>query len=177
MPENIIKLGTDENGYTVYARVRVDLKRETPSPHETIDHFLAYTCTEVSVIHETYRPGRKPAPHDGPPYENRHEPESLGASRDPFRDVITPAPGWDLDELEILADLGDRWHLNAMKAGCRHQTVVWEEGRYGQRQPSLHLTEPCPVTGYRYGTAWLCEPLPPHILDYFLALAEGTDHE
>lgn len=50
------------------------------------------------------------------------------------------------------------WHLNDVKAACAHQTVVWEQGPYG-RQPSLELTEPCEESGYRYGSAWLVEPL------------------
>lgn len=51
------------------------------------------------------------------------------------------------------------WHLNGMRAGCAHQTVVWEDGPYGRR-PSLDDTPTCPQTGYRYGHAWLVEPLP-----------------
>jgi hypothetical protein len=57
----------------------------------------------------------------------------------------------------------DRWHLNTMRAGCAHQTVVWEDSRYGVR-PSLERTPVCPVSGYRYGSAWLVEVLPDTVL-------------
>lgn len=41
-----------------------------------------------------------------------------------------------------------RWHLNDMRAGCTHQGG-----------PSRVIGEPCPFTGYRYGHAWLVDPL------------------
>jgi len=63
------------------------------------------------------------------------------------------------DRARRIVELADRWHLNTMRAGCAHQAVVWEDSPYGRR-PSLELTEPCPVTGYRYGHAWLVE-IPP----------------
>lgn len=41
-----------------------------------------------------------------------------------------------------------RWHLNDMNAGCTHQGGA-----------SRVIGEPCPFTGYRYGSAWLVDPL------------------
>lgn len=66
--------------------------------------------------------------------------------------------GWDQARANRLVDLASSWHLNTMQAGCAHQTVVWEDGWYGRR-PSLELTEPCPHTGYRYGSKWLVKPV------------------
>lgn len=68
-----------------------------------------------------------------------------------------------------ILELADRWHLNTMKAGCAHQTVVWENSEYGRR-PSLELTKPCPETGYRYGSAWLVEVPPAEVIEELRAL-------
>jgi len=90
-----------------------------------------------------------------------------GATVEPLREVVergTVSPRLTSDGLARLADIGERWHLNDVKAGCAHQTVVYEDGEYGRR-PSLTLTEPCPMTGYRYGSSWLIEPLPDGLLD------------
>ena len=77
-----------------------------------------------------------------------------------------------------------RYHLNDMKAGCAHQYALkWDEVRidpaelpdswanrdekgiiatwvYKKDHPKGLLCEPCPVCGYKYGTAWLKEELP-----------------
>lgn len=55
------------------------------------------------------------------------------------------------------------WHLNDLQAGCAHQTVVYESSPYGPR-PSLQDTVPCPLTGYRYGSAWLVRPLTAEVI-------------
>jgi hypothetical protein len=90
--------------------------------------------------------------------------ETGGATRAHLRGRLDRlAPDITREDVTALADIGDRWHLNDLSAGCVHQEVVWEDGRYG-RQPSLTATEPCPETGYRYGSAWLVEPLPEDVI-------------
>lgn len=69
-----------------------------------------------------------------------------------------------LDQIRDMHDTWERWHLNDLQAGCAHQRVVWEDSEYGRR-PSLSDTLPCPESGYRYGSAWLTEPLPQDVLD------------
>lgn len=95
-----------------------------------------------------------------------------GNTRDPLREVTEPSRFWTLGTLAALATLGDRWHLNGMRAGCAHQDVVWEDTGLGRR-PSLDRTAPCPHTGYRYGSAWLVEPLPARVLGDLMGLLHG----
>jgi len=101
--------------------------------------------------------------------------------------------GWNKHKLIELLDIWDRWHLNGMRAGCEHQ----RENRWNERplnaydnfvgntmswnmlawvRPTEHseglLTKPCPVCGYKYGTAWLHENLPDTIINWFNALPE-----
>lgn len=83
-----------------------------------------------------------------------------------------------------LVALWHRWHLNDMQSGCIHQ-----ESRYqadARERPAWNneytgstgdtLSGPCAECGYRYGTAWLYEPLPDDILDQIEAAAKEPAH-
>ena len=99
----------------------------------------------------------------------------------------------DDDKLRRIVAVWQRWHLNGLRAGCEHQRAEgWEKRPIdptkptsfygicfeGQRSPSWNmltwvrreehpqglLMEPCPVCGYRYGSAWLHEELPKDVI-------------
>lgn len=53
-----------------------------------------------------------------------------------------------LEDDPALSRAWARWHLNGSRAGCRHQGG-----------PSREIGEVCPFDGYRYGSAWLIDPL------------------
>ncbi len=69
------------------------------------------------------------------------------------------APSWDADRVRRMLDTWDRWHLNHLRAGCEHQRAL------GWASYDEHPSEPCPVCGYKYGTAWLREDLPPDVAE------------
>lgn len=112
------------------------------------------------------------------------------------------ADGWDRDKLDYFVTVWKRWHLNDMKAGCEHQRAMgWENktidpskpldvyGKHfpGQAQgtwnmlawvtqkehPDGLLSRPCPVCGYKYGSAWLFEAVPSGIINYLNDLPES----
>lgn len=146
----IHRLGKTDDGYIV-VDIRLESKR-VPEPKQTIEHEpVVGDLLEFAVSGERYRKG-----------DRRGNPSSAGQMIDEIVDVTKPAAGWTLDEIAELRALWERWHLNLMRAGCAHQTVVWEDKPY--RRPSLTLTQPCPRTLYRYGTAWLAEPLPDDVV-------------
>lgn len=90
---------------------------------------------------------------------------SAGQGREELLRITECAPGFNVGKLHELYALWDRWHLNDMNAGCVHQppeSVVWENEPY--RRVDLKNTPPCPDTGYRYGSAWLIEPLPSDVI-------------
>jgi len=83
----------------------------------------------------------------------------------------------------ILFGVWKEWHLNDMQAGCEHQRAEkWEEKRlddslpwtqpnsamwtYKKDHPKGLLCEPCPVCGYKYGSAWLKKELPQDVVDF-----------
>ena len=48
----------------------------------------------------------------------------------------------------------ERWHLNDMRPECAHMDLP-EDRSYDARKGIT-----CPITGYKYGTAWLYEDVP-----------------
>lgn len=96
------------------------------------------------------------------------------------------------DGLADLLDAWDAWHLNDMRSGCAHQMADGWHLRpidptkpldsYGEHVPGVSaswnrlawvrpeehpdglLGKPCPTCGYRFGTAWLTEPVPVDVL-------------
>lgn len=66
-----------------------------------------------------------------------------------------------LEDAPALSRAWARWHLNGMRAGCRHQGG-----------PSREIGEVCPFDGYRYGSAWLIDPL---TLDGALDIVRAMD--
>lgn len=92
-----------------------------------------------------------------------------------------------------IASVWRRWHLNGMRAGCKHQRAEgWDKrpidpskptntyGHHfpGQAQPTWNmlawvtraehpeglLSYPCSTCGYEYGSAWLHEDLPEDVI-------------
>jgi len=127
-----------------------------------------------------------------------------GQNRDDLAAVLVPADGWTMEAIAGLRNVWERWHLNGMRAGCAHQRAAGWADRpidpakptnaygfhfHGQRSASWNmlawvtrkehpkglLSEPCPECGYRYGSAWLHEELPPEVLAAVSAFIESGD--
>lgn len=105
-----------------------------------------------------------------------------------LRRVTSFKSGWDAGRASGAIALWERWHLNDLTAACAHQRPV-RSGRYltvptasgGQLDiaqlgnysnvnagdlsaTDVNLRLVCGETGYRYGTAWLVDPLPAAVL-------------
>lgn len=132
-----------------YLEFRLEDKA-TPAPHETVNHEQADSILEFAGNWTL----EEPRPSFEETASGRAWPEITGG------DAVKFEPGWSAKRVAEVDALFDRWHLNGMKAGCAHQEVVMEDDGYGRPRPSCKLTPPCPITDYRYGSAWLCEPLP-----------------
>jgi hypothetical protein len=93
-----------------------------------------------------------------------------------------------------------KWHLNTMRPGCEHQRAEGWATRpidpskpldaYGthvpggsttwnmlvwvtrQEHPEGLLSHPCPTCGYKYGSAWLKEELPPEVIAFVESFGE-----
>lgn len=73
---------------------------------------------------------------------------------------------WTQEMYRKLLDIWDKWHLNDLHAGCEHQrSMGWEEDGYG-----MHPSEPCPICGYKYGTAWHKISVPEDVIEWLFSL-------
>lgn len=78
-------------------------------------------------------------------------------------EVYQPAPGWTVEMVTRLWEIWDRWHLNDLfEVKNREQKAI------GWLKPDEHpdgmLNRPCDVCGYKYGSAWLHEPVPAEVI-------------
>lgn len=141
---NDLKVGQvpgDEYGYRRFALwVTVDIRMEhITKPAQTITHETIAEYDDFAMAAAVWRPNM--SDHAG------------GDRGGVLRELTTFVPGFDAGKAAQLADLGKRWHLNGMHAGCAHQPA-------GVRAVDYRSVAPCPETGYKYGHAWLVEPLP-----------------
>ena len=67
-----------------------------------------------------------------------------GQCQEALDNMVTYEAGWDHAKAMRLKAIWERWHLNGLRAGCAHGLD-------------------CPE-GYKYGSAWLVEPLPDDIV-------------
>lgn len=150
--EITVDMGRTAEGYTVTANVRQDL---TTKPTTSITHEeLPAGQMTVAITFEVKDPTKRG--------DNAYL--SMGQTPPEDRIIATPPKGVDVDthwEVTAAIDrLWERWHLNDMRAACAHQTKPEvPEGVASRTHWLLDNTPPCPVTGYRYGSAWLHAPL------------------
>lgn len=166
------RIGTMDTGYSTLAIVTVEGSIETtPQGNE-----------RLSISAYAERPGAPDIDQGG---------QMIDAVENDLHDRIIST-----EDLAELVSIWRRWHLNDMRAGCEHQREEgWDErpidptkptntyGRHfeGQQQDSWNLlgwvrpdehpdgllTKPCPVCGYKYGSAWLTEDLPESVREWF----------
>lgn len=71
-----------------------------------------------------------------------------------------------IPEYSQIAGIWKRWHLNNMRAGCEHQRA--------ERWDKRLLSEPCPTCGYKFGSEWLHEEVPDHVLIFLRQLTDAS---
>lgn len=79
-----------------------------------------------------------------------------------------------------LCEIWKRWHLGGMNTGTRTQRdalvdigAVYPDSYYEKACKHLEAAGLFSDRGYRYGSAWLCEPLPAHVAARVLALVDA----
>lgn len=151
-----VLVGRTEHGDRVYVSARLT---ERIGGH-TVEHEEAGEYLEFAMTGLVVGKGRR--------IENAY---SAGQCLDVLLELTQLEPGFTVGSVADMHTTWRRWHLNGMKAGCAHQgkPVMRKNPRYGYREVDLDATPSCPVTGYRYGSAWLSEQLPPEI---FLTVEE-----
>ena len=103
----------------------------------------------------------------GEVYDSRGRDLGGGQCVDALRRLVqegsSPGPGLTRADLARLLEVWERWHLNGMQSACEHQRARGETY-------TTHPGAVCPDCGYRLGSAWLTELLPPDVETFILAL-------
>lgn len=100
---------------------------------------------------------------------------------------ITFAKGWNAKKWLDFLDVWKHYHLNDMKAGCVHQEAEgWGDKKlivngeeklstwvYPKDHPEGVLGKPCPICGYKYGTAWNKAEVPRNVLVFLRNLPDA----
>jgi hypothetical protein len=100
-------------------------------------------------------------------YAHRDESDNDQRYDEPSR-IEEWAEGWNEDLWFDFLDAWKVWHLNDMQAGCEHQRAL------GWTSYDAHPSEPCPVCGYKYGSAWRTTEVPSAVLDFLDSLPESA---
>jgi hypothetical protein len=148
---NGIRFGTFTDGgrkYAVFLDLRIETVQAAIARGKTIDHQpVPAGSLEMAIQGTCWR-----ATADGRIDRRFADCDSAGQIREELRRVGTPAA------LRV-AELWDRWHCNGTRPNCSHMP----DQRYTRGLA-------CPETGYRSGSAWLCELLPAEVADEALRL-------
>lgn len=100
---------------------------------------------------------------------------------------ISAAPGWNQAKIQRFLKIWQRWHLNDMRAGSPRQEAYLREriNEYIKEKEATYVSHYDWATrvlndaglnpdreymGYKYGIAWLTEPLPPDVVAWLEAL-------
>jgi hypothetical protein len=107
------------------------------------------------------------------------------------------ADGWDEVMWLNFLTIWGTYHLNHMKSCCEHQRAFgWDREPIDPARPSSdydkfdghshtwnlkvwayppvgHMLRPCPVCGYKCGSAWLKMDLPDWVVDWLLSLPDS----
>lgn len=163
------------------ARINVELSlTDVPAPYQTVYHTEARRIVQLSMTgsfrwNGVSEDGQCQATiRDAVLNQIKGDPDAPGFNPDsPMGDVVT------------LLDIWDEWHLNATRPNCIHQDreplgkrdcapIRLSDGEGGKPRFETYAEAwnrayadqiaKCPL-GYRYGQAWLCQPLPPIVID------------
>ena len=106
------------------------------------------------------------------------------------------ALGWDQYKLDMFFEMWHRWHLSRLRPGCEHQRQLgWDKRKLDDNKPigwSVNadhanmarwvtpeehprgvMGKPCPICGYKHGTAWLVETVPEEYIAWIWGLPDS----
>jgi len=156
LKENLI--GRDDRGNKYY--LSVEIKPVQREAHD-IDHKLVSGVPVISMS------GTILSKYGS--ITNGRGWSQAGQCLDSFENITQFTNRWSLLELQDIIAIWRGYHLNDMQTHCTHQdkSIKWD------------AVEPCTITGYRAGSAWLYSPIPDSVLIELtgLMIKHGRDGE
>lgn len=166
-----VEIGKDKDGY----KLLIDIEIKEPQEEIiTIDHKIIkkphYSFPMVAGVHTLSISG-------GAWNGRKKDFEYYGQIYDELipSNIKSYTNGWNSRKVMDLVAIWKRWHLNDLQAGCIHQTdfsVNTEDWQKRADEETLN----CP-DGYKYGSAWLIEPLPADVEKKIMALFKETTND
>jgi len=100
-------------------------------------------------------------------------PNSWGQIQDMLEVVF-----WQDARIRKLVLLWNRWHLNDVVPGTSHQMFLLRDiPKHEDRVTALEFLNMHVDQGYKYGSAWLYEPLPSYVLESLLSTLESLERK
>jgi hypothetical protein len=111
---------------------------------------------------------------------------SCGQCDEELEEIGAFHTGWSKETVKKLRQVWNDWHLNHMRPGCVHQ-AEWDTSKMLETpdgevkeagwvttsgHPEGLLNKPCPVCGYKYGSAWNKEAVPDGVSDWLRGLPD-----
>lgn len=170
-PRTTIYLGSTADDRHVWAEVELrnyaaEQNREPDYMLTTTDHrqVRAGDVTTVSVMFIVARSKARTVDRLNSDGFDRFI-ESIGQIAPEERVIVKRNPALTADDLAVIEDAWTTDHLNTLIAGCDHNVAPTAEQIAAPDFPQSYgrpdvtgwriKHDVCPVTGYRYGTAWL----------------------
>jgi hypothetical protein len=111
---------------------------------------------------------------------------SFGQIVDELEEISVFHKGWSKEKVRKLRQVWYDWHLNYLRPVCVHQAkwdttkmIALENGEQRmagwvrqEEHPEGLLGKPCPVCGYKYGSAWNKEEVPEDALAWLYDLPD-----
>ena len=132
-------IGRDKYGERYYLNAEI---KGTTHPAQTINH-------------ETTEPGAPLITMSGDIVgKGCRSPHSCGQNLEQFSNITEFSNRWSAGELSEILTIWRTYHLNDLNSHCAHQdrAIKWD------------AVQPCSVTGYSAGSAWLYLPIPDPVL-------------
>jgi hypothetical protein len=117
-----------------------------------------------------------------------------GQCHDSLKEIAIYKKGWDKEKCVQLFEIWKKFHLNDMHEECEHQAAAgWLDIANKQvgvnngiksetkslrllkedEHPDGILCKPCPVCGYKYGTAWNRVEVPESVIKWLFDLPDA----
>jgi len=160
MKERIIRIGLDENSFSVHLELDIKTNVKNCRDWDNLSEIINPKVLTISGFTQ-WRP-----------YTDHRQggqmQDSIRSELNRYKKLFIPKPAI----LKIL-DIWDKWHLNDLHAGTKAQTAIIEKVKAKQGGRQIDYDWCCGMLrqynmyedrGYKYGHGWLCEVLPQEVI-------------
>ena len=134
-----ILIGKNDQGDRFYLTLEI---KNNEREATTINHQKVFEYQVLSICGEVVEYRKQNA-------------SNFGQIRDRLSEITQPSKGFTLKDIARINEIWEKWHLNDLQSHCSHQdkAIKWDQ------------VDPCPLNGYKAGSAWLLKELPQEIIN------------